>query len=158
MRKFVVMMVLVMGISGCSTVPTQWYNSSIKDPSQQMYQLSRDQSVCVNVSQGMAPMPVAPMYVPPPQSYNVNAQVVNYGYNNSTVYGHITPVPSFSSSFASGYNNGIALGEAIRRRQMTDTYVACMKQLGWTDKPDTQPSTTQASPTQSTNTQTSSNQ
>lgn len=135
------LIIAVLSFSGCaSTVPSKWYNSQIKDSSQRMRQQGEDTHVCLGVAQGMAPMPSARTYVPPPpeQAYNFRGQITTYGANGietSTVRGRATPAPSFASGFASGYNVGSAMAEDVRWGKVTEAYVLCMKTLGWTDKP-----------------------
>jgi hypothetical protein len=83
-----------------------------------------------------APMPSTRMDVPPPTSYTSRGTYTQYG-NTGYYSGTTRANNSFGSNFASGYNAGASMAEAIEAMQRQDDIqkvtTACMRKLGWVD-------------------------
>lgn len=122
-------------LSGCATT---WYNSNFPTEESKQAQLKIDSGYCEAASYGSVPMPSVRVYLPDQQSYNVYGTASGYnsqsGFTNYSYSG--TVAPSRSSSFSTGFSQGMALGEIMKadaaRKKVLN---ACMMELGWSDKP-----------------------
>lgn len=87
---------------------------------------------CRSWANGASPMPPPVSYMPEPAptSYTTYGTMNSNGSFNATTY-------SNSSSFASKYNQGAALGDsmvaAMRAGEVGKLTAACMRQTGWID-------------------------
>ncbi|CAN7347364.1 hypothetical protein LJR074_001990 [Acidovorax sp. LjRoot74] len=76
------------------------------------------------------------MDIPAPTSYTTRGTYSQYG-SQGTFNATTTANPGFASNFASGYNSGAALGDAIAsiqyQKRIAEVTTACMRTQGWID-------------------------
>jgi len=98
-----------------------------------------DKILCGEVASGGRVMPSRREFMPVPSGgYTIRGQVTtydNYGVGSTQFQGVATPNRSFASEFASGYNMGLAIGDALERNRARKSYDDCMEKLGWTKVP-----------------------
>lgn len=132
-------------LSGCGTIrPSTWHNSNITDPELLERQRTIDDAHCSLVADGAASMPEYRVYTSQQhQVYQINANVITttpYGTSTSRISGTVSggPAPSFAQGFNEGYAMGSAIKARIHAKQLqTKSYIACMYKLGWSDAPPT---------------------
>lgn len=85
---------------------------------------------------GPAPTPTARMDVPAPTSYTTQGTYTDYG-SYGTFRGTTRANGGGAASFASGYNSGAAIGDAIAsiqyQNRIKEVTAACMRTQGWVD-------------------------
>jgi hypothetical protein len=129
---------LLFTLTGCAT---RWDNPNFSDETAKRDQLKDDNGYCAMVAAGAAPLPDVRPAVSTPQPYTVNGRVTTYtpnvGYSTSTYTGTAYPqTGGFAQGMSSGLQNGMALGAMMAARdQQKEITAACMRRLGWTDRP-----------------------
>lgn len=137
-KKIHVLIFVAVIFGGCASTREVWRNEKLPSTREGMLQDLDDNILCGNVASAKAPMPPKREFMPiPGGGYRFSGQATTYGNTgiyNSQISGTATPANSLSSSFASGYNMGAAIGSAFAQARWEKTFAECMQTLGYTKK------------------------
>ena len=133
MIRLAIVSAAFVGLAGCASTAV-WQHPSRAGEGHDGATMALAECQSYAAGTGPAPAPTARMDVPAPTSYTTRGTYTQYG-NYGTFRGTTTANGGFNSNFASGYNSGAALGDAIAsigfQKRLKDVTDACMRTQGW---------------------------
>jgi hypothetical protein len=134
MKRWLIVLSIA-GLTGCATTAV-WQHPARMGGGHDGATMALAECQAFASGTGPAPIPTARMDVPAPNSYTTRgtySQYGSYGNFNATT----TANPGFASNFASGYNSGAAIADAIAsiqyQKRIAEVTTACMRTQGWID-------------------------
>lgn len=135
MTRLIVVTAALAMLTGCATKAI-WQNPARMGDGHDGATMALAECEAYASGTGPAPIPTSRMDVPAPSSYTTRgtySQYGSYGTFNATT----TANAGFASNFASGYNAGASIGDAIAsiqyQKRIAEVTRACMRTQGWID-------------------------